>query len=85
MDRCIGVHRCTTGNINLAAQTQNRRDRGVKILSSPPIPQNPLFRSRDFDGFEVIGDPQTLKIWQNSDERILIYCENILAQAYVSV
>jgi len=44
--------------INLAPLTPKwGRYGGVKLFSSPPLPQNSLFRSRDFDGFEVPGGP----------------------------
>ena len=47
---------------------------GVKLFSSPPLPQNPFDRSQDFDGFEVIGGPQkSLKIWSNYIEWISRY------------
>ena len=59
---------------------------GGQNFSSHPLSQSSLIRSRDFDTFKVIGDPQNPEnLLKFRREGFLRYCKNVLAQAYISI
>jgi len=57
---------------------------GLNFFLSHPLPQNPLVRSRDFDGFEVIGGPpKTLKFFRKSIVGLTRYMANYMLSLWV--